>query len=263
MIKIALPLRTSFVDNLHPDINSEMKFNFKNSLDRVEIDSDIPKSIHTIIIKNGEDINYENSDSKELSRILAISASIASDNVIFRINDRGSSFGLKITDDKISYARFRAMLNIKSDVTSIADVEFNESLFIKISKNLLKLSIFELVDVPKKQNFFESINEYELAINSENRYESFKHLYNSLEKMVNLEKDYGHKFDSIASSLCGVSEDELSKFRKCNNRFKHSSNNPKKAKELVECRKKLPQTINNLKKAVDNVIILRINLNTF
>ncbi|MCE7700121.1 MAG: hypothetical protein K8E24_015275 [Methanobacterium paludis] len=155
-------------------------------------------------------------------------------------------------------------LSIRAEVTGIlvkGKIDFDESKFLRIFKSLLKIRIFESKDSHTEQNFAESLREYELAINSENRYECFKHLFSSLEKMVNIKKDrHKEEFNNELIDLTNINIDDAVKFWECNNRMKHSSRKDDDVETLKKCEKELPNMIRLLKNAVDDVIFLRIKL---
>ncbi|WP_424355850.1 hypothetical protein [Methanobacterium sp. MBAC-LM] len=290
MIKISdvsIHLRASFADDLSPDINSEIHFKLKNSLDKIKIESNGSDPIHKITVK---DLNEPNllKRQEELSRIFAISCSLACENVVFSIRDKPDSLIATIEESKckneenenhepefieeedeegntsitINCPALVATFGIsKVEITAIADIDFDGSKFFNSFRKLLKVKIFEPKNMPREQNFVESLREYELAINSENRYECFKHLFCSLEKMVNIKKEYtGDKFIEEISNLTGTNESDLRNFRRCYNRMKHCSRNNAHTTELTDCLEKIPSMMRNLKKTVDKVILLRIRL---
>ncbi|MCE7700120.1 MAG: hypothetical protein K8E24_015270, partial [Methanobacterium paludis] len=80
------PINVSFVDDLDPLIDSKVIFDIKNASDRIEICSNEPDSTHKFIIKDAAKLDIKTSSEYEkrlLSRIFAISCSLACKNVFF------------------------------------------------------------------------------------------------------------------------------------------------------------------------------------
>lgn len=289
MSQIIFYIKPALVDNLIPLVNHEIVYNIKNNSNRIEIISSQTSPISEFHIKESAAIEIKNNlnphEEQSLHRILAISCSLACENVIFSIKNETEFSSLQIDNSKAESDNINRDLadegdqngngsmtilckprpikaSIKGVMVSVKqEVIFDEVKFLRIFKILSRIGIFESKNTFHEQNFVESLHEYELAINSENRYECFKHLFCSLEKIVNMKKEYFQKdFDREVSKLTGINENDVNKFKRCYNRMKHCSRDADQVLELKCCLQEMPLMIRKLKKGVDNSIFLRINL---
>lgn len=296
MTQIKLNLRVNAVDNITPINNVFFVFNLKNNLNRIEIIYENTDPIIEFIIKESAGIKVEDSERDLLMRIIPISCSLTSLNAGFSTNDHSGVSKISIynsTENKIHNSEINIseeilieendqnevfeenkgetvirLQSIKS-TEQVNDLQlfvkeeiiFDVPKFLRIFKVLYKMEIFESKSTIPEQNFVESLHEYELAINSQENYECFKHLFCSLEKIVNMKKEYFRdNFDIKVSNLTGINELDAKHLRNCYNRMKHCSRNPDHVEELEKCFKELRFSIRKLKKIVDKSIFLRITL---
>ncbi|MEM3859875.1 MAG: hypothetical protein QW478_10815 [Candidatus Micrarchaeaceae archaeon] len=108
-----------------------------------------------------------------------------------------------------------------------------------------------------KANLMNALFEYEAAMSSLNRLVIFKHLYNSLEIITNIDgKDrMNDELDSYMSKITGTTKDDCSRWRNIYNRMKHIYRNNIDIEKYVSGIKKIPEDIINMRAILANKLI--------
>ena len=88
----------------------------------------------------------------------------------------------------------------------------------------------------------------------------FKHLFNSLELIVNSDQKelIGINFDKEVNKLTNVSEDKVATWHEFYNRVKHKNKNDKHMQTFIAGRENLPNWLPDLKECCSIIILMKL-----
>ncbi|MEM3290546.1 MAG: hypothetical protein QW046_03430 [Candidatus Micrarchaeaceae archaeon] len=112
-----------------------------------------------------------------------------------------------------------------------------------------------------KADLMNALFEYEAAMTPLNRLVIFKHLYNSLEIITNIDGKHrkGKDLDSEMSRITGVTIDDCSRWRNFYNRMKHNYRNYEEVIEYVYGTKKIQEDIPKMRVILAKLLIENLN----
>ncbi|MEM3272291.1 MAG: hypothetical protein QW745_08850 [Thermoplasmata archaeon] len=139
--------------------------------------------------------------------------------------------------------------------------ELDEQEVLKMAGQLQKLKLD--VENPDlfKADLMNALFEYEAAMTPLNRLVIFKHLYNSLEIITNIDGKHrkGKDLDSEMSRITKVNIDDCSRWRNFYNRMKHNYRNYDDVIEYVNGAQRIPEDIPKMREILAKLLIKNLN----
>jgi hypothetical protein len=138
-------------------------------------------------------------------------------------------------------------------VTVVTQELLDESRTVQLARQLSKLQRFNLdaSSTPQRANLISALHEYEAVMASMDRLLVFKHLYNVLELVTNIDgvNREGFKLDTQMAAVSGGSQPECEAWRSLYNRTKHIHRDPSDIATFVTGVEKVTRHISIMRKA--------------